>query len=92
MPGKGAALNTAKQVLRGHCGLDVFPPRKVFRQLRTQDLLDKQATETALRMADASSRAIHMYEEEIAEKLYQKTKEEYFAVLEEIYNQMIGNK
>jgi nucleotidyltransferase substrate binding protein (TIGR01987 family) len=75
---------TSKTYLKEVCGLDIFSPKEVFRQLRVQELLNDKETELALKMVNSRNSAVHIYQEKIADELYLEIEEKYFELLRKI--------
>lgn len=79
------AWKNAKVYLNEKFGVDVFSPKDVFRELRKNDLIGEEETETLLLMVDERNKIIHTYSETFSDELYQKIKTGYFTLLEKLY-------
>jgi nucleotidyltransferase substrate binding protein (TIGR01987 family) len=80
----------AKVYLNNRFGVDVFSPKDVFRELRTNDLISDQETEVLLIMVDERNKIIHTYSENFSNELYQRIKDNYFNLLAKIYQVLKG--
>lgn len=79
------AWKNVKVYLNDKLGVDVFSPKDVFRELRTNSLISDEKTETLLVMVDERNKIIHSYNEKFSNELYQRIKNDYFTLLEEVY-------
>jgi len=79
------AWKNAKVFLNSKFGLDVFSPKEVFRELRKNNLLSDEETETLLLMVDERNKIIHTYSEDFSNELYQRIKNNYFGLLVKLH-------
>jgi len=82
----------AKVYLYDKFGVDVFSPKDVFRELRKNGLIGDKETETLLIMVDERNKIIHTYRENFSNELYQRIKNDYFSLLDKIYQSLICYK
>ncbi len=85
-----AVWKMAQLYLRKKEGLDLGSPKQVIRSCFTLDLLNKDQTQTCLRMIDDRNLTVHTYDEELAEKIFSKIKE--YAKIMHILLTKIENK
>ena len=82
------AWKNAKVYLYQKLGLDVFSPKDVFRELRTNGLISDNEAETLLIMVDERNKIIHTYSENFSNELYQRIKNSYLGLLEKLYQSL----
>lgn len=68
-----AVWKFAQLYLREKEGLDLNSPKSVMRGLFEMGILTAEQTQLALSMIDERNLTVHTYNEELAQKIYQKT-------------------
>jgi nucleotidyltransferase substrate binding protein (TIGR01987 family) len=75
------------KLLKDYCefeGYTVNSPREAIKTAYMSNLISNG--EVWLKALHDRNLTVHIYDEEIADEVYQKIKDEYFAILEELYN------
>ncbi len=75
----------SKEFLRDRLGVDVFSPKECWRELKRNQIIDEAQTEKLLQMTDDRNNIVHTYNEQLADILYQKIKQEYYQTLKNVY-------
>ncbi|MFC1613605.1 HI0074 family nucleotidyltransferase substrate-binding subunit, partial [Patescibacteria group bacterium] len=77
---------TSKVFLNDKFGVEVFSPKKCFRELRRNGLITDEETEMFLEMTDNRNEIIHTYNESFSDEIYDKISDRYYELLKGIYN------
>ena len=79
---------SAKEFLREQCGVDALSPKKVFRDLGKNNYISDEEVEDLIRMTDARNEIAHIYDEKLADKLYDEIRDKYCKLNDDVYRKL----